>query len=459
MKQSSNMARWLAALSIVGLLAAGCRSDDKDTATKTTTDSGSDSTDTSDTSGEDAPSGDLIGQDSLDLCADYQPTAGISGDTIKVGTIRPAVGSFSIYKPIAEGIEKHFESVNAAGGVKAGDGKTYKLELVAGDDEYDPTKTPNEMKRLVEEEGVFAIVGEVGTEHNLAVRDYLNEKCVPSVAIASGALAFGDVVNYPWQMSGIPSYAAEAHLFAEFIKEKQPGAKVAVAYQNDLVGKSYLATLEKDAEEFGFSVVAKESYDPLGGGAPTAQVTSLASSGADAFFIAMSGAPCAQAISAKPADWKPLTFASITCAGKVAMQIAGPAQEGLYVAQATYDPGAPSDDAVPAMVQFKADAAAVGVSKDSIESGVLAIGWGLGAEFTAALAKMETVDRASLINTMNNFGTIEGIGIQRYPAQTGPGDPWIIEQMRVVQRQNGDWVEARPVEDFNGKSDSFRGKE
>ncbi len=89
-------------------------------------------------------------------CTDYQGTAGIDGDTIKIGTIRPADGPYAIYDKVTTGLEAWVKSVNSEGGVKAGDGNTYKLELVKENDSYDPAKTPALAQKLVEQEGVFA---------------------------------------------------------------------------------------------------------------------------------------------------------------------------------------------------------------------------------------------------------------------------------------------------------------
>ena len=120
-------------------------------------------------------------------CDNYEGTKGIEGDTIKVGTVRPAQGPYQIYDTLTVGLDAYFKHVNEGGGIEAGDGKKYKIELLKGDDQYDPGKTPDEVKKLVEQEGVFAMVGSVGTETNLAVRDYLNDNCVPSIALATGS--------------------------------------------------------------------------------------------------------------------------------------------------------------------------------------------------------------------------------------------------------------------------------
>ena len=47
----------------------------------------------------------------------------------------------------------------------------------------------------------------LGTQNNLAVRDYLDENCVPNLGVATGSPQWGEAVQYPWLQGGIPSYA------------------------------------------------------------------------------------------------------------------------------------------------------------------------------------------------------------------------------------------------------------
>jgi branched-chain amino acid transport system substrate-binding protein len=77
-----------------------------------------------------------------DDCTDYQGTTGITGDTIKVGTIRPVSGPYAVYDQVTTGLGAYFAAQNAAGGITAGDGKKYMVELVKEDDGYDPGRTP-----------------------------------------------------------------------------------------------------------------------------------------------------------------------------------------------------------------------------------------------------------------------------------------------------------------------------
>lgn len=435
----------------VGLLAAGCgRSDSTDKADGATTTA---------KEGE-AASGAFI--DPAADCDKYEGTKGISGDTIKIGTVRPAAGSYAIYDHVTTGLKAYFESVNKAGGVKAGDGKTYKLELIAEDDQYDPGKTPALVKRLVEQEGVFAMVGSVGTETNLSVRDYLNDACVPSISLATGSPNWGDANDYPWYIGGLPSYALEAVRFLEFLNTKQPSAKIALLYQNDDFGKAYLGAIEKFLADSGskMTLVAKESFDPASGQDTQAVTTKLSQSGADTFFVGIGGTPCPATLKFVPKDWKPTTYVSITCSGKLALGLAGGADEGVYSTQFAYDPGTKADTTQPAVKAYLDGAAAAGVTAPFLDGGIESAGWGFGSIFTTGLEQATTVDRAGVMNALWSLKDVKiGLAIDGVTAATdGAKDPWIWEKLRVTHREGGQWVEAAEFIDYNGKSSSLAGK-
>jgi branched-chain amino acid transport system substrate-binding protein len=439
--------RALAVLAVVALSAAACGKDDNK-ASSTTAAGGSSSS-----------SGSFINP--KDDCTDYKPTQGINGNTITVGTVRPTSGPYAIYDTVTKGIEKYFASVNSKGGVKAGDGKTYQLALVKEDDGYDPGRTPAVVKKLVEQDGIFAMVGEIGTETNLAVRQYMNDNCVPSIALATGSPEWNDAAKYPWYISGLPSYALEAHRFMDYVTKVKPDATIALLYQSDDFGKSYQAAIKKYIADnhSKIKVVAEQSFDPATGQSPEGYVTQLASSHADVFFVGIGGTPCPTALKSKPADWKPMTYVSITCSGKLALSLAAGADEGVFTTQATLDPSDPTDKTDPAVQQFVVDGQAQGLTTQELEGGIVSAGWGFGQIFVRGLELTKKVTRADLMNTMfafkdQNFGLIRpGITL----TTNGAKDPWLLESLRVVQRSNGAWKEADPVKGYNGQSASFTG--
>ncbi len=62
-------------------------------------------------------------------------------------------------------------------------------------------------RKLVEEDKVFAVIGSLGTEHNEAIRPYLNARKVPQLLNATGASTWGkDAKQYPWTGGWQPDY-------------------------------------------------------------------------------------------------------------------------------------------------------------------------------------------------------------------------------------------------------------
>ena len=98
---------------------------------------------------------------------------GITDTTIKLGTQAPMSGLVALIGMVAEGQKRKFDAINAAGGVKMGDGKTRQVELVIMDDANEPPRTVTNARRMAEQTRVFAFVGSVGTPQNQAIKAYV----------------------------------------------------------------------------------------------------------------------------------------------------------------------------------------------------------------------------------------------------------------------------------------------
>ena len=438
---------WAAALVAVTTIAATACGGRDDTSDSTTT-----------TAGDKGAENAAFIDPAVD-CTDYQGTQGTTGDTIKIGTVRPASGPYAIYDQVTAGLDGFVKSVNSSGGVKAGDGKQYKLELIKEDDGYDPARTPALVKKLVEQDQVFALVGDIGTETNLSVRDYLNQKCVPNISLATGSPQWGNNKQYPWYIAGLPSYATEAHAWIEYLKKSNPKAKIALLYQADDFGKAYEQAIKKAIKGTDITIVGEQSYNPLSGTTTEAATTKLSQSGGDTFIVGIGGTPCPKTLTFVPDTWKPATFVSVTCAGKTAMSLAGGKDQGVLAAQATLDPSDPADQSNPRVKEFVAQASAAGLSQDQIDGGISGPGWGFGAVFALGLQEAKTVDRAGVMNALwsikdKNFGLLR----DEITVNTdGTKDPWLIEGFRIVQREGTGWKELSPVQNWEGQSNSFAG--
>lgn len=231
-----------------------------------------------------------------------QYDTGASDTTIKIGQTYPLSGPDSGASFGARAMAAYFAMLNDKGGVNG-----RKIELLTLDDGYSPPKTVEQTRRLVESDGVLLMFASLGTPTSEAVRPYLNNKKVPQLFLVSGASSVVDPKRYPWTMAGIPSYAAEGRIFAKYILEEKPDAKIAILYQDDDFGRDHLdAFVGELGEKASKMVVAKASYqitDPM----LTSQVITLEGSGADTVYLITQGRASPQSVTAVRAlGWNPL---------------------------------------------------------------------------------------------------------------------------------------------------------
>ena len=219
------------------------------------------------------------------------PMPGVTKDSIKIGQTMAYSGPASAYGVIGQTEAAYFKMVNAQGGVNG-----RKIEFLSADDGYSPPRTVEETRRLVESEGVAVIYQGLGTPTQSAVQRYLNQKKVPQLFVSSGAEKWADPERFPWTIGWQPSYRTEAEVFARHLMQVNPGAKLAVLYQNDDFGKDYLTGL-RDAlgGKYDTTVVKAVSYEVSD---PTvdSQIVTLKASGADALITAATPKFAAQAI-------------------------------------------------------------------------------------------------------------------------------------------------------------------
>jgi branched-chain amino acid transport system substrate-binding protein len=182
---------------------------------------------------------------------------GITPTSIVLGGTSPLTGPAAAYASVARGAKAYLDSVNAKGGVSK-----RKFEYRIVDDAYNPAQSIQATRQLVEQDKVFAVFNSLGTEHNIAVREYLNQTKVPQLFVASGATTWGrDAAKYPWTIGFQPSYQAEGWVYGQYVARTMKKAKIAVLLQNDDYGKDLLVGLKRGLARSGSSVVAAESYE------------------------------------------------------------------------------------------------------------------------------------------------------------------------------------------------------
>jgi branched-chain amino acid transport system substrate-binding protein len=227
---------------------------------------------------------------------------GVTDTEIKIGQTMTYSGPLSAYGTIGRAEAAYFAKINAEGGING-----RKIKLISLDDGYNPTKTVEQTRKLIEQEDVLLLFSPIGTPTNTAIHKYVNAKKVPHLVLATGATKWGDPQNFPWTMGWQLSYQIEAKIYASYILQNKPDAKIGVLYQNDDYGKDLLKGLKDGlGGKAARMIIAEVSYEPSD---PTvdSQIVTLKGSGADTFINFSTPRAAAQAIrKVHDMGWKPL---------------------------------------------------------------------------------------------------------------------------------------------------------
>jgi len=235
---------------------------------------------------------------------------GVTDSEIKIGNTSPYSGPASAFSMVAKTGEAYFRKVNAEGGIGG-----RKITFISYDDTYSPPKTVEQTRKLVESDEVLFVFNALGTATNSAVQKYLNARKVPQLFVSSGAAKWNDPGNFPWTMGFTPSYQNEGRIYAKYLLKQNPGAKIAIMFQNDDFGKDYVKGMKEGLGEKAASmIVAEEGFD-VSEPSIDSHIVKLKATGADVFFDVATPKFAAQAIKrVSELGWKPLHILSYVSA-------------------------------------------------------------------------------------------------------------------------------------------------
>lgn len=244
----------------------------------------------------------------------------------------------------------YFEKLNAEGGING-----RKVTLISLDDAYNPAKTMEATRRLVEGDEVCATFNSFGTPTQAAVQKFLNLKKVPQLFVSSGAERFNDPKNAPWSTPGLPDLHGIGVMYAKFVVKSKPNAKLAVFYQNDDFGKDVLNGIKDGLGADNKHVLMLEMPYEVTQPTIDSQIVTLKASGADALINLSAGRATVQSIKKMhEIEWKPLhivngAFATIY---QTFMPIGLDICRGIYSSAFVKDPGDPQWDNDPGMIDY-----------------------------------------------------------------------------------------------------------
>jgi len=387
-------------------------------------------------------------------------TPGVTAKSITIGGTFPLTGPAAAYAPIALGMKAYFSFINARRGP---DGKRgvggRQIIWKFYDDGFNPANTVQLTRRLVEQDKVFATVGQLGTESNLAIRSYLNQQKVPQTLVSTGASYWGtQYKEFPWTIGWQPDYIAEGRIYGLHMKANQAGKKIAVIYQNDDYGKDYLygvrSALGKSYADA--NIVAQEAVE-VTATSVASQMTRIKASGATVLVILLTPVPTIRTYATgKALGFNPqqiyLNSVSATAAFlNIAVGAAGAAYaNGSISINYLKDPSSPAWANDAAMKEYRTIMAKYAPSANANDQ-LYIYGAAKAETFVQALYKAgKNPTRAGLMAALLSMNSTNRFLLPGTVQKTSKTDHWIISQMQLQQYTHPDWklqgklIEGRP---------------
>jgi branched-chain amino acid transport system substrate-binding protein len=369
---------------------------------------------------------------------------GISDNEVVLGGSSLQSGPGAAYKAQPDAQKAYFDDINADGGVKMADGKTRKIRYISMDDAYDPARAVSNVRKLVDQEDVFGLFGNIGTVTTLAVVDYAKAKDVPILFPLSGSDEFEGLVADGAPVAGMsaPQVSFEVQVMVSQIVQSDPSATIAVLYQNDGMGSGYLAALEKEIEGTDLKIVGAESYEQSAATVDS-QMVALRDSGADVFLDFGTGSFVTQAISkAAELGWDATKYliSGATDTKNIVLPAGADAAEGIRSSNWLYDVSSSANDDVAGVAAWRQFADQHSESVDS-KNNLAAVGYTNAQLMVAALETTEGCERSDLLEAAQNLsGVTTDLSLEGVTFNTTPDYPYTITHLAPMTFKDGAWV-------------------
>jgi branched-chain amino acid transport system substrate-binding protein len=369
---------------------------------------------------------------------------GATDTEIKIGHTIAYSGPASAYGVIGKAIAAYFNKINAEGGING-----RKINFISYDDGYSPPKTVEQIRKLVEGDEVLFTFNTLGTPTNTAIQGYLNKKGVPQLFVATGATKWGDPQHFPWTMGFQPTYQTESHIYAKYILQNKPDAKIAIMYQNDDYGKDYVKGLKDGLGAKAASmIVAEESYE-VSEPSIDGHIVKLKSTGANTFFNVATPKFAAQAIKkVSELEWKPLHILNnVSASVGATMKPAGfDISQGIISTNYIMDPTDPQWKDNPGMKEWVAFMDKWNASADKTDAGNI-YAYAVARTLVQVLKQCgDDLTRANIMKQAANIKDFEpGVLLPGIKVNTGPTDFYPIEQEQLMKFEGDTWKLFGPI--------------
>jgi branched-chain amino acid transport system substrate-binding protein len=323
---------------------------------------------------------------------------GVSPDKIVFGQAAALDGPASaLGQGMKMGLEAAFAEINKAGGVKG-----RKLELKSIDDGYEPTKSIEAAKKLLEEDKVFALIGAVGTPTAAATQPIATAAGAPFIGAFTGA-EFLREPHKPLVLNIRASYFQETEAMVERLTKDLGATKIAIMYQDDAFGQAGLAGVKKALDKRQMQLAGEGTFE-RNTVAVKAALLSIRKAEPQAVIMISPYKPAAEFIKLARQIKLDATFVNISFVGSDALaKELGAAGAGVVITQVV---PFPKDAAIPVVGRYHASLKA---SSPDAQPGFVSLeGYLVGRAIAAALEKVDgDLTRQAMIEAVQKAGSLD----------------------------------------------------
>lgn len=320
----------------------------------------------------------------------------VESDTILIGEYGSTTGAESTFGISTDnGVQLAVEEKNAAGGVK---GKKIAVKLY--DDQGKAQEAGTAVTRLITQDHVVAIIGEVASSRSIAGGRVAQQYGVPMISPSSTNAAVTEIGDMVSRVCFVDAF--QGYVVAKFVRENLKLSKAALLYDQ---GQAYSKGLKDDfAREFqkmGGAITTEQAYG--GGDADySAQLTSIRESKPEAVFLPGYYTDAANVVlQARKLGIKVPFLGGDGWDSEKLAEIGGKAVEGTYYSN-HYAHEDPRPEVQNFVTKYKA-------KYGSVPDGLAALGYDAAGVLFAAMEKAPSLDGKALASAINATVDYQGV--------------------------------------------------
>ena len=380
--------------------------------------------------------------------ASAQAQPGVTATEIAIGNTTSLSGPVSALGTIARAQAAYFKMINGQGGVAG-----RQIKFIFYDDGFNPAKTAEMARKLIEQDEVALLFGNLGTGPNSAIVRYVNQLGVPHLFLSVNGDKWTDHKTNPWSMPFAPSGRVECQVALKHTMQTKPDARFAILYQNDDFGRDYIAGAKDVLGARYDSVVKAISYEVTDTTLDSTLVQ-LLSAPVDALISGVTGKFGAMSIrKASELNFKGNHYIATGVSSIQGVLIPAGVDHATGVFSTVYakdpsDPGLADDAGVKAYRAFMAKWFPEGNADDSFN----AYGYMTAMVMVRVLQQCNgDFSRKAIMAQANNLKDLENpILLPGIKINTSPTDHRPLKQMQLQRFDGKRWVRFGPV--FEGSA-------